>query len=110
MKDSQARADIKKLSKSLAKVKAETDRMIELQLKDCPVCKHETLQKRLTDGTNYYWASIGTTTEGYLTTCEPSSPEWRCTVCGSKLKCQTETKCKVIKENPRCKTAMYSPS
>ena len=95
MKDKDARAEIKRVGKQLDDLSTQLERLGSISpkqpfsVRDCPKCKHITLQENNPDPTY---------PEFYLVVHHDYTYDYICLVCGSKLKCVTETVCKVVKE------------
>ena len=83
MKDKEARDSIRGIKRSI-------EHLTRLVVRDCPKCKHETVQSMELKTPH---------SSRYLLPYEPREPDWDylCLVCGSKLKCVTLTKCEVVK-------------
>ena len=85
MKDQEARDNIKELQDSVTRLNELTGGLNDLSVRDCPKCKHPTLQQARYTPYSFTW--VGT------------SLDYRqCLTCGSKIVCIDKTVCKVLKE------------
>jgi len=82
VKDKEARGRINALEGDMGRLRLGLEELGRhilkgVKIRDCPVCKHSTLQQEGNMGFFYVWL---------------------CLNCGSKLVCETKTECKVVKE------------
>ena len=88
MKDTEARADIRRLEGITIRLDGEIYNLKskghETTIKHCSVCKHDTMQKE-----ERYWGYPNTNRTWW---------EYYCLTCGTKFKCTTKEVCEPCKE------------
>lgn len=113
MKDTEARNQIRGLREGMDILRERLQPLRGVSVRDCPVCKHPTLQKDYSQphGASTTTGTFCLTIEGYPTIegCPAmkgyssmngfsSDKLYQCLNCGSKIKCSIEEKCKIVKK------------